>query len=180
MKPSLALLTAMAAGLLTALPPAASADPEEVNLYSARKEELIKPLLDRFTEQTGIKVNMVTDKAETLLKRLESEGINSRPTCCSPPMPVVCTGPGSWGCWRPCSRIPWSSAYRPVTGIPRDTGSACRCGPVPSSMSVTGSIPPNCRPMLPSRPTLEGPHLHPFLGQYLQPVPGRRHDRHPR
>jgi iron(III) transport system substrate-binding protein len=77
MKPSLALLTAMAAGLLTALPPAASADPEEVNLYSARKEELIKPLLDRFTEQTGIKVNMVTDKAETLLKRLESEGINS-------------------------------------------------------------------------------------------------------
>jgi iron(III) transport system substrate-binding protein len=77
MKPSFALLTAMAAGLLTALPPAASADPEEVNLYSARKEELIKPLLDRFTERTGIKVNMVTDKAETLLKRLESEGINS-------------------------------------------------------------------------------------------------------
>jgi iron(III) transport system substrate-binding protein len=77
MKPSFALLTAMAAGLLTALPPAASADPEEVNLYSARKEELIKPLLDRFTEQTGIKVNMVTDKAETLLKRLESEGMNS-------------------------------------------------------------------------------------------------------
>ena len=49
----------------------------EVNVYSARKEYLIKPLLDRFTENTGIKVNLVTGKAGALLKRLESEGINS-------------------------------------------------------------------------------------------------------
>ncbi|UHD15922.1 Fe(3+) ABC transporter substrate-binding protein [Thiocapsa bogorovii] len=67
----------IAAALLFAIPPGIASAEEEVNLYSARKEELIKPLLDRFTEQTGIKVNMVTDKAETLLKRLESEGINS-------------------------------------------------------------------------------------------------------
>jgi iron(III) transport system substrate-binding protein len=50
---------------------------QEVNLYSARKEKLIKPLLDRFTAQTGIKVNMVTGKADALLKKLKSEGINS-------------------------------------------------------------------------------------------------------
>jgi iron(III) transport system substrate-binding protein len=50
---------------------------DEVNIYSARKEELIKPLLDRFTAQTGIEVNLVTGKADALLKRLESEGINS-------------------------------------------------------------------------------------------------------
>lgn len=50
---------------------------EEVNIYSARKEELIKPLLDKFQEQTGIKVNMVTGKADALLKRLQSEGRNS-------------------------------------------------------------------------------------------------------
>lgn len=49
----------------------------EVNLYSARKENLIKPLLDRFTQETGIKVNLVTGKADALLKRLELEGINS-------------------------------------------------------------------------------------------------------
>lgn len=49
----------------------------EVNLYSARKEALIKPLLDKFTEQTGIEVNLVTGKADALLKRLESEGRNS-------------------------------------------------------------------------------------------------------
>jgi iron(III) transport system substrate-binding protein len=81
MKPSPYLISSIiggvAAALLFALPPSVAAADEEVNLYSARKEELIKPLLDRFTEQTGIKVNMVTDKAETLLKRLESEGINS-------------------------------------------------------------------------------------------------------
>ncbi|WPL15182.1 Iron deficiency-induced protein A precursor [Thiorhodovibrio winogradskyi] len=49
----------------------------EVNLYSARKEALIKPLLDRFSEQTGIEVNLVTGKADALLQRLKSEGANS-------------------------------------------------------------------------------------------------------
>lgn len=49
----------------------------EVNIYSARKEALIKPLLDQFTEETGIDVNMVTGKADTLLKRLEVEGKNT-------------------------------------------------------------------------------------------------------
>ncbi len=50
---------------------------DEVNVYSARKEQLIKPLLENFTKQTGIEVNLVTSKADALLKRLESEGINS-------------------------------------------------------------------------------------------------------
>ncbi|ESQ14421.1 MAG TPA: Fe(3+) ABC transporter substrate-binding protein [Chromatiaceae bacterium] len=49
----------------------------EVNLYSARKEALIKPLLDRFTDETGIQVNLVTGKADALLQRLKSEGANS-------------------------------------------------------------------------------------------------------
>ncbi|MFC1664543.1 Fe(3+) ABC transporter substrate-binding protein [Pseudomonadota bacterium] len=50
---------------------------EQVNLYSARKEALIKPLLDDFTKATGIEVNLVTGKADALLKRLQSEGRNS-------------------------------------------------------------------------------------------------------
>lgn len=49
----------------------------EVNIYSARKEALIRPLLDRFTEETGIEVNLVTDKADKLLARLKAEGENS-------------------------------------------------------------------------------------------------------
>jgi iron(III) transport system substrate-binding protein len=61
---------------LLAMPAGALAQ-DEVNVYSARQEDLIKPLLDRFTGETGIKVNLVTGKADALLKRLESEGINS-------------------------------------------------------------------------------------------------------
>lgn len=49
----------------------------EVNLYSARIEALIKPLLDTFTEQTGIAVNLVTGDADGLIQRLQSEGRNS-------------------------------------------------------------------------------------------------------
>ncbi len=56
------------------LPISAVADEGLVNVYSARKEALIKPLFDRFTEETGIAVNLVTGKADALLKRLEVEG----------------------------------------------------------------------------------------------------------
>lgn len=70
--------TFAALALLAALLPAAEAfADEEVNIYSSRKEALIKPLLDRFTEQTGIAVNLVTGKDGALLQRLKSEGMNS-------------------------------------------------------------------------------------------------------
>ena len=75
MKPLRTLLTVGALALTLATPPAIASG--EVNLYSARKEELIKPLLDRFTAATGIKVNLVTGKADALLKRLESESRNT-------------------------------------------------------------------------------------------------------
>mgnify|MGYP000132589214 FL=1 len=55
----------------------AVASAAEVNLYSARIEALIKPLLDTFTEQTGIEVNLVTGDADGLIQRLKSEGRNS-------------------------------------------------------------------------------------------------------
>ena len=45
-----------------------------VNIYSARKEALILPLLERFKKETGIKFRLVTGKADGLLKRLEIEG----------------------------------------------------------------------------------------------------------
>ena len=49
----------------------------EVNIYSARQEQLIKPLLDKFTEQSGITVNLITGKDDALLERLRLEGENS-------------------------------------------------------------------------------------------------------
>ena len=63
--------------LLSASTHSSWADSNEVNLYSARKEALIKPLLDEFTRETGIKVNLVTGKASALLKRLVTEGRNT-------------------------------------------------------------------------------------------------------
>tara|TARA_B100000029_G_scaffold8291_1_gene8866 strand:+ start:891 stop:1961 length:1071 start_codon:yes stop_codon:yes gene_type:complete len=49
-----------------------------VNVYSARKEYLIKPLLDAFESQMNIKVNLVAGKAKALQKRLELEGKNTQ------------------------------------------------------------------------------------------------------
>ncbi len=49
----------------------------EVNVYSGRKEALIRPVLDRYTEHTGVKVNLVSGKAEQLRERLIVEGRNS-------------------------------------------------------------------------------------------------------
>ncbi len=52
----------------------ASVQANQVNVYSARSEALIKPLLNAFTEDTGIKVNLVTGKADLLLTRMAREG----------------------------------------------------------------------------------------------------------
>ncbi|MCU7937826.1 MAG: Fe(3+) ABC transporter substrate-binding protein [gamma proteobacterium symbiont of Bathyaustriella thionipta] len=62
---------------LIALPLYAAQNLQEVNLYSARKEALIKPIIDDFSEQTGIKVNLITGKADALLQRIKSEGKNT-------------------------------------------------------------------------------------------------------
>lgn len=49
----------------------------EVNVYSARKVNLIAPVLEKFSNKTGISVNLVTGGADALVKRLETEGRNS-------------------------------------------------------------------------------------------------------
>ena len=48
----------------------------EVNIYSYRQPELIKPVLDAFTKETGIKTNVLfLDKG--LVERIQAEGENS-------------------------------------------------------------------------------------------------------
>ncbi len=49
----------------------------ELVVYSARVEGLIKPLLDRYTAETGTEVTFVTDDAGPLIERLNAEGQNS-------------------------------------------------------------------------------------------------------
>ncbi|WP_417519481.1 Fe(3+) ABC transporter substrate-binding protein [Minwuia sp.] len=65
----------MAAGMAALIPAVASAA-EEVNLYSYRQPFLMQPLTDAFTEETGIKVNMVYAN-KGLLERLKAEGANT-------------------------------------------------------------------------------------------------------
>ena len=47
----------------------------EVVVYSSRKEHLVKPLFDRFKDETGIKVTYITDGEGPLMARLEAEGV---------------------------------------------------------------------------------------------------------
>src|SRR5690606_14699851 len=69
---SAAFLAAAFAVSVTATP----ALSDEVNLYSSRQESLIRPILDEFEKDTGIKVNVVFAKEGTL-ERLKAEGDNS-------------------------------------------------------------------------------------------------------
>ncbi len=49
----------------------------EVVVYSARNEQLIKPLFDAYTKETGVKINFITDKEGPLMQRLKAEGKNT-------------------------------------------------------------------------------------------------------
>ena len=48
-----------------------------VNIYSFRQAELINPLINAFTQQTGIKINVVSGKANVLMQRLIDDGQHS-------------------------------------------------------------------------------------------------------
>lgn len=50
---------------------------EPLTVYSARKEELIKPIFERFTRETGIPVQVLGDEAPKLIARIQSEGASS-------------------------------------------------------------------------------------------------------
>lgn len=54
-----------------------TSEPVTLTVYSARKEHLIKPLFDLYTEKTGTKIQYITDKASPLLSRLKSEAENT-------------------------------------------------------------------------------------------------------
>ncbi|GAA6167924.1 Fe(3+) ABC transporter substrate-binding protein [Sessilibacter corallicola] len=70
-------LKVTAAVLLSALLGACANEPEDesvITVYTARNEHLIKPLFDRYTEETGVKIRYITDSAGPLLARLKAEG----------------------------------------------------------------------------------------------------------
>jgi iron(III) transport system substrate-binding protein len=72
---ALALLAGGAPGAQPDRGPAAALP--VVNIYSARQEHLIKPLLDLFQQETGIAYRLLTGEGPALLERLRSEGRHS-------------------------------------------------------------------------------------------------------
>lgn len=50
---------------------------DEVVVYSARIDELIKPVFDAYTEKTGVPIKFITDKEAPLLARIKAEGENT-------------------------------------------------------------------------------------------------------
>ncbi len=73
--PLFGLVAALLVGGLA--PGAGRAEGPEVHVYSFRQEQLIRPLLDAFTQKTGVAVRLVSGKDDALLERLKAEGANS-------------------------------------------------------------------------------------------------------
>jgi iron(III) transport system substrate-binding protein len=69
----LSLLTGLFAGLVAC----ESSNEEVVNVYTHRHYEADQQLFDKFTEATGIKVNVVSASADELIQKLELEGQGS-------------------------------------------------------------------------------------------------------
>lgn len=70
----------LSAGVAIALaafaPGSAQAQSKEINLYTYREAQLIQPLLEAFTKETGIKVNVISANSG-LEQRIKAEGANS-------------------------------------------------------------------------------------------------------
>ena len=60
---------------LASLSAIASAD--TVTVYSARNEQLLKPLLDRYSKETGTEIRLMTANEGALLARLNAEGAST-------------------------------------------------------------------------------------------------------
>lgn len=75
MKPLRYALLSLLALLPLAFAPVQAAD--EIVVYSARNEQLIKPLFDAYTKETGVNIQFVTGQEGPLLARLKAEGKNT-------------------------------------------------------------------------------------------------------
>lgn len=49
---------------------------DEVVVYSSRIDELIKPVFDAYTAETGVPITFITDKEAPLMQRIKAEGQN--------------------------------------------------------------------------------------------------------
>lgn len=50
---------------------------DELVIYSARIEELIKPVFEEYSKETGVNIKFITDKEGPLLQKIKNEGVNT-------------------------------------------------------------------------------------------------------
>ena len=67
----------LAASALATTLAATSVSASEVNLYSARHYDSDQAIYNAFTEETGIKVNLIEGKSDALIQRIKREGVAS-------------------------------------------------------------------------------------------------------
>ncbi|MFC3607661.1 extracellular solute-binding protein [Stutzerimonas tarimensis] len=73
MKAAKGIVAALALGVVSASLQAADA----VVVYSSRIDELIKPVFDAYTKETGVQVKFITDREAPLMARIRAEGANT-------------------------------------------------------------------------------------------------------
>ena len=71
-------IASLMAAVILALGALSNASANEIIVYSARQEHLIKPLFDLYTQETGIEVKYFTGKAGALMQRIKAEGSRTR------------------------------------------------------------------------------------------------------
>ena len=52
-------------------------DSSELTVYTSRQPQLIEPIVEEFTNETGIKVNLLSGNAQELMERIDIEGEDS-------------------------------------------------------------------------------------------------------
>ena len=52
----------------------AAAEVKPIVVYSSRAEQLIKPIFDAYTAETGVPINYITDAEQPLIQKLKAEG----------------------------------------------------------------------------------------------------------
>ena len=130
-----ALLALLSIALAVLLPVRSAMTPRlpkrEVNVYSYRQPYLIDPLFKKFTEETGIKVNVIYAE-KGLIERMAAEGRNS-------PADVLLTigcrqsDPGEGRRHRPVSRTRRSSRRKSRRPIATKTASGGGSPAAPAS-----------------------------------------------
>lgn len=69
-----AISLAAAASIVASMAFAPSLQAAEIVVYSARNEQLVKPIFDAYTKETGVEIKFITDKEGPLMQRLKAEG----------------------------------------------------------------------------------------------------------